>query len=177
MKWIRPGDSLLLKKKTTGSLVPAAVVPGSRLFLHSTGTGIAPFLSLIQEPALYDQFETIILTHTCRYEAELAYGREQVELTLTSSLVQSEASQQLLYIGSTTRESTDSNARITDQVKSTALYQKLGIDAFNKETDRVLVCGSKSFNTDMKQIFLCLGATHGSMSNPGTFVWERAFAE
>ncbi|MFT4726515.1 MAG: ferredoxin--NADP+ reductase [Granulosicoccus sp.] len=177
LKWVRPGDTLLVKKKTTGSLVPAAVLPGRRLFLHSTGTGIAPFISLIQEPALYEQFETIILTHTCRYEAELAYGREQVELTLTSSLVQSEASQQLLYIGSTTRESTDSNARITDQVKSTALYQKLGIDAFNKETDRVLVCGSKSFNTDMKQIFLCLGATHGSMSNPGTFVWERAFAE
>jgi ferredoxin--NADP+ reductase len=177
LKWVRPGDTLLLKKKTTGSLVPTAVLPGKRLFLHSTGTGIAPFISLIQEPALYKQFESIILTHTCRYQTELAYGREQIESTLKNSLVQSEASQQLLYVGSTTREPNDRNARITDQIQSTTLYQQLGIEAFNSDTDRVLVCGSKSFNTDMKKIFLCLGATHGTLSNPGTFVWERAFAE
>lgn len=177
LKWIRPGDSLLLKKKTTGSLVPAAVLPGKRLFLHSTGTGIAPFISLIQEPTLYEQFENIVLTHTCRFKEELVYGREQVESVLTNSLVQSEASQQLLYDGSTTQEAHDENNRITDQIRSTSLYQKLDIVPFNSVIDRVLVCGSKSFNTDMKEIFLSLGATHGSLNKPGTFVWERAFAE
>ncbi|MFT6301412.1 MAG: ferredoxin--NADP+ reductase [Pseudomonadales bacterium] len=177
LKWIRPGDSLLLKKKTTGSLVPAAVLPGRRLFLHSTGTGIAPFISLIQEPTLYEQFESIVLTHTCRFKQELVYGRERVESVLTTSLVQSEASRQLLYDGSTTREANDNNNRITDKIRSTALYQKLDIEPFNSDTDRVLVCGSKSFNTDMKEIFLSLGATHGSLNKPGTFLWERAFAE
>jgi len=177
LKWIRPGDSLFLKKKTTGSLLPTAVLPGKRLFLHSTGTGIAPFISLIQEPALYQQFESVILTHTCRYEPELAYGREQLESILTNSLVQSEASKQLVYAGSTTQEPNSQHSRITDQIQSEALYQQLDIDAFNPDNDRVMVCGSKSFNTDMKALFLTLGATHGSLSKPGTFVWERAFAE
>jgi ferredoxin/flavodoxin---NADP+ reductase len=177
LKWIRPGDPLLLKKKTTGSLVPAAVLPGKRLFLHSTGTGIAPFISLIQEPDLYQQFENIILTHTCRYQQELAYGREHIDSILEQSLVADAAARQLLYIGTTTREPNLSEARITELIRSGSLYQQLNIDVFNAETDRVMVCGSKSFNNDMKDIFQSLGATHGSMNEPGTFVWEKAFVE
>lgn len=177
LKWVRPGDTLLLKKKTTGSLVPAALLPGKRLFLHSTGTGIAPFISLIQEPSLYEQFEKVILTQTCRFKEELVYGREQVESLRKDSLVQGEASNQLLYAGSTTREPNDRNGRITDQIQSGTLYETLDIEAFDSKNDRVLVCGSKSFNMDMKEIFLSLGATHGSLNKPGTFVWERAFAE
>jgi ferredoxin--NADP+ reductase len=177
LKWIRPGDKLLLKKKTTGSLVPSAVLPGKRLFLHSTGTGIAPFISLIQEPELYERFETIVLTQTCRYTPELVYGQERVGAILENSLVHQEATQQLLYSVSTTRETKDHNGRITDKISSGDLYRDLDITGFNPNEDRVLVCGSKSFNTDMKELFVSLGATHGSLSKPGTFVWERAFAE
>jgi len=177
LKWIRSGDTILLKKKSTGSLVSTAMTPGKRLFLHSTGTGIAPFLSLIQEPSLYEQYEKIILTHTGRTAVDLEYGKEQILKIQRESLIQEQASSQLTYFGTTTQEDSENTGRITDLIESKSLFRKLEISDLDAETDRVMVCGSKSFNSDMKALFTSLGFTHGSLRESGTFLWERAFAD
>jgi len=177
LQWIRPGDSILLKSKSTGSLVTTAITPGSRLFMHATGTGLAPFLSLIQEPELYDQFDSIVLTHTCRTTPELQYGKECVEFAKAHEMIGEEVSSKLMYLGSTTRESQDNNARITQLIESGALYEQLDIALPNPESDRVLVCGSKAVNLDMRDLFQTMGFTQGSLNEPGSFVWERAFVD
>ena len=177
LKWIRPGDTILLKKKPTGSLVSTAMLPGKRLFLHATGTGIAPFLSLIQEPSLYEQYEKIILTHTGRTKVDLQYGQEQISKIRQESLIQEQARDQLIYLGTTTQETSEHKGRITDLIESTALFEKLNISELDAETDRVMVCGSKSFNADMKNLFTSYGFVHGSLRESGTFLWERAFAD
>jgi len=177
LKWIRPGDTILLKKKPTGSLVSTAMLPGKRLFLHATGTGIAPFLSLIQEPSLYEQYEKIILTHTGRTTVDLKYGKEQVLRIQLESLIQEQATRQLTYFGSTTQEESENKGRITDLIESGSLFKKLEISDLDAKSDRVMVCGSKSFNTDMKALFIARGFTHGSLRESGTFLWERAFAD
>lgn len=177
LQWIRPGDSLLLKNKSTGSLVTGAIQPGRRLFLHATGTGIAPFLSLIQEPDIYEQFEHIVLTHTCRQLEELRYGSETVDSILANELIGEVASKQLTYLGTTTREAGDENARITELIQSGSLIKQLNIDDYNPESDRVLVCGSKGVNKAMRDLFISYNFTQGSLNEPGNFVWERAFVD
>lgn len=177
LQWIRPGDSLLLKSKSTGSLVAGAIHPGKRLFLHATGTGIAPFISLIQEPDIYEQFEQIVLTHTCRHTHELRYGKESVDAVIAHELLGEAAKRQLRYLGTTTREAGDKNARITQLIESGALIKRLDIASYNPDHDRVLVCGSKGVNLAMRDLFLATGFTQGSLNVPGNFVWERAFVD
>src|SRR5690606_28389595 len=101
---IRPGDTVLMRKKPTGTLVNDALTPGERLYLFSTGTGIAPFASLIRDPDTYEKFGRVILLHCCRLKAELAYGYETVEKTLADPLVGEEASARLVHYPTTTRE-------------------------------------------------------------------------
>jgi len=175
LKWIRVGDTIVLNKKSTGSLVLDTLIPGKRLFMHATGTGIAPYTSLIQEPELYEKYDQIILTHTCRYEDELSFGRELVNSVVTDSPLAEAATEKLIYRASTTREPGNTRARITDEIKSGSLYDELGIAGLNPEQDRIMICGSKPVNVDMKALFLDAGFTQGSLNNPGSFVWERAF--
>ncbi len=177
LKWIKVGDTIVLKKKTTGSLILGTVNPGKRLFLHSTGTGIAPFASLIKEPAVYEQFEQVILTHTCRFNNELDYSRELVEAVKADEYVGELASAQLVFRGSTTREPGVTNSRITHDITSGELYTDLGIAPLNPESDRIMICGSKGVTVDMKAIFAEAGFTQGSLNRPGSFVWERAFVD
>lgn len=177
LKWIRVGDTIILKKKSTGSLVLNTVTPGKRLFLHATGTGIAPFASLIREHAVYEQFEQIILTHTCRYNNELEYSKELVNNVKNDEYVGEMASSQLLFRSSTTREDGVSNHRITHDITSGQLFSDLGITPLNPESDRVMICGSKGVTADMKSIFADEGFEQGSLNRPGSFVWERAFVD
>jgi len=163
LQWIRPGDSILLKNKSTGSLVTTAIIPGKRLFMHATGTGLAPFISLIQEPELYDLFDSIVLTHTCRTEQELQYGKERVNDSKENEMIGELVSEKLTYFGSTTREPGDDNARITQLIKSGVLFEQLGIEPANAETDRVFVCGSKAVNLDMRDLFQSMGFAQGSI--------------
>ena len=177
LQWVKPGDSLLIKNKTTGSLVPGAIQPGKRLFLHSTGTGIAPFLSVIQEPEIYEQFEQVVFTHTCRTKEELRYGRQAVKAAANNEFIGDLVKSQLTYLGTTTREAGDKQARITDLIESGTLVKQLGTTDYDPENDRVLVCGSKGVNKAMKDIFTIRGFKQGSLNEPGSFVWERAFVD
>ena len=172
---IVPGDTVLMRQKSTGTLVLDALTPAKRLFMISTGTGIAPFASLVRDPETYEKFEQIVLTHTCRDHAELAYGEELFAQAANDPLIGELTAGRLTHYSSTTREITPRMGRITRLIENGRLFTDLGIEALNPETDRVMICGSMSMLKDVKALVESLGFEEGSHSHPGGFVVERAF--
>ena len=175
LQQIKVGDEILLRPKTTGTLVNDALLPGKRLFMLSTGTGVAPFVSLMRDPETYEKFESIILTHTCRTVGELQYGFDSVAITRQDPLVGEEATARLKHFASTTRETSEHNGRITTLISSGEFFTALGIPTFNAEHDRIMMCGSMGMIKDVKEMLEPNGFTEGSHSTPGNFVVERAF--
>ena len=171
---IRIGDQVIVRPKPTGTLVLDAVVPGKRLFLIATGTGIAPFASIIRDPDTYAAYDEIILAHTCRTNAELSYGYELKKRTLADPLVGEDAARKLRHYATTTRESSVHEGRITNLMRNGSFYGDLGIAPLNSD-DRVMICGSMALNQDVKTISVAAGLVEGSNSRPGQFVVEKAF--
>ncbi len=171
---IQVGDQVIVKTKPTGTLILDALIPGKRLFLISTGTGIAPFASLIRDPGAYEAYDEVILTHTCRHKSELEYGLDLVEQTKADPLVGEEATEKLKHYATTTREPSQNEGRITDLMRSGKFYEDLGIPALNSN-DRVMICGSMALNLDVKDICAAAGLEEGSVARPGTFVVEKSF--
>jgi len=176
LQHIAPGDEILIGRKPTGTLVHDAVLPGKRLFLLSTGTGIAPFVSLIREPETYERFEEVILTHTCRTAAELAYGFETVAAAYDDPLVGEEARSKLRHITSLTREPHGLEGRITTLIENGGLFEALSAPSFDPLTDRIMICGSAAVLQDLKSLAVDKGFVEGANHEPGSFVVERAFA-
>jgi ferredoxin--NADP+ reductase len=173
---VRPGDEILIGRKPTGTLVLDALMPGRRLFLLSTGTGIAPFASLVRNPETYERFDEVIVTHTCRTATELDYGREVVAEALADPLVGEEASVKLRHITSLTRERHGLEGRITTLIANGGLFEHADMPAFDPQTDRLMICGSAAVLSDLKEIAIAHGFTEGSNHEQGSFVVERAFA-
>lgn len=171
---ISVGDKVIVRPKPTGTLVLDALLPGKRLYLVATGTGIAPFASLLRDPELYEKFEEVILTHTTRTVRELAYGEELVERVLRDPLVGEEAQAKFRYYPTTTREQSWHTGRITDLIGSGTLARDLNLPPLGRD-DRVMLCGSMGFNLDMKAICMEAGLAEGSNAKPGEFVLEKAF--
>ena len=174
---IKVGDTILMRKKPVGTLVNDALIPGKTLYMISTGTGIAPFASLIREPETYEKFEKIVLTHTCRDVAELKYGHDIVAAAKADPLVGEEATKQLIHVASTTREQSDRMGRITAQIEDGSLFEHLGVAPLNPETDRGMICGSMDMLKDVKALFEKAGMTEGANNRPAEFVVERAFVD
>lgn len=172
---IRPGDEVILKPKPTGTLVIDALLPGKRLWMLSTGTGVAPFASLMREPETYEKFERVILTQTCRKISELAYGEKLATELPDDPLVGEEAAEKFMRYATTTREETSRMGRITELIESGRLFEDLDMPPFDPAHDRVMLCGSMDFNLDMKRILEARGFTEGSNSRPAEFVLEKAF--
>jgi len=172
---IQPGDTVLMRQKATGTLVLDALTPGKRLFMISTGTGIAPFASLLRDPDTYEKFEKVILTHTCRDLAELTYGRELVAALADDPLIGELTHGRVTLYNSTTRETSEQMGRITALISSGKFYTDLGIDKLDPQTDRVMICGSMHMLKDVKELVESLGFEEGSLSQPSSFVVERAF--
>jgi ferredoxin--NADP+ reductase len=172
---IVPGDTVLMKKKPTGTLVNDALIPGERLWLFSTGTGIAPFASIIRDPETYDKFGEVVLTHTCREVAELKYGEELVAETESDPLVGEIVAGRLRYYGTATRETHAYTGRITDLLTSGKLFSDLGVPPIAPERDRAMICGSMAMIADTKAILEDFGLIEGANNNPSTYVVERAF--
>ena len=172
---IAPGDTVLMRQKSTGTLVTDALLPGRRLFMISTGTGVAPFASLVRDPETYEKFDQIILTHTCRDHDELAYGVELYEQAINDPLIGELTAGRLTLYSSTTRESTPRMGRITHLIENGKLYADLGIEPLDPTQDRVMICGSMGMLKDVKSLIEGLGFEEGSNSKPGDFVIERAF--
>ncbi len=176
LQHIQAGDEILIGKKPTGTLVLDALTPGKRLFLISTGTGVAPFASLIRDPDTYARYDEVILTHTCRTAPELVYGDEVVAGALADPLVGEEASEKLRHVTSLTRDAHALQGRITTLVESGDLFTHLGAAPFDAAHDRIMICGSSAVLHDMKALAEARGFVEGANSEPASFVIERAFA-
>jgi ferredoxin--NADP+ reductase len=173
---IVPGDTVLMKKKPTGTLVNDALLPGERLYMFSTGTGIAPFASLVRDPETYEKFGRLILTHTCREKAELGYGEELVAAMREDPLV-GEYADRLTHFTTVTREPFPRPRRVTDMMDDGALWAALGVPPMNPATDRAMICGSMAMLKDTKALCERYGLVEGANSAPATFVVERAFVD
>ncbi len=173
---IREGDAVLLGKKPTGTLVLDALTPGRRLFMLSTGTGFAPFASLVREPEAYEKFESIVATHTCRVVRDLGYSRSIIDGLADDPLVGEVAPGRVAYYPSTTREDSPTKGRITDLIKSEQLFADLGVERFDPAQDRVMICGSTAMIADTRALVESYGFQEGSNAAPGQYVVEKAFA-
>jgi len=179
---IQPGDTVWMRKKATGTLVHDALIPGKNLFLLCTGTGIAPFASIIRDPETYEKFEKVFLVHTCRINAELQYGFDLVDEIANHEFLPEIVGDKLVHYPTCTREPADTEkgvcpGRMSDLMRSGKLYEDLGIKPLNKETDRVMICGSMAMLQDTKKMCEAAGLIEGSNSQPGEFVIERAFVD
>jgi ferredoxin--NADP+ reductase len=172
---IKPGDTILMRKKPTGTLVLDALAPGKRLFMLSTGTGIAPFASLIRDPECYEKFDLLVLTHTCREVSELKYGYDVVDNTRGDPLVGEFVGDKLIHFTTTTREKSANMGRITHMIKDNSLFSTLNISELNPANDRIMICGSTEMTQELKQMFEDMGFKEGANSRPASFVIERAF--
>ncbi len=173
---ITVGDHILIRPKPVGTLVFDALLPGKRLFLLSTGTGIAPFASVIRDPEVYEKFDEIHLFHTCRTTAELTYGRALVECVRVHEFLGELAAGKLHHVPATTRETSHSMGRIDEWIEDGRLAERCG-GALTPDTDRVMICGSMAMLETLKACCETLNFVEGSNANPGQFVIEKAFAE
>ena len=172
---IQPGDQIIVRPKPVGTLVCDALLPGKRLYLIGTGTGVAPFASLIRDPEVYEKFDEVILTHTCREVADLEYGRQLVSHIASDEILSEIVGGKLKYYPTTTRQESQYMGRITDLMRSGKIFTDLGVPELNRETDRVMICGSMALNLDIKAILNERGFEEGANSKPGDFVLEKAF--
>ncbi|MCA0870267.1 ferredoxin--NADP reductase [Seohaeicola saemankumensis] len=179
LQHIQAGDQIILRPKPVGTLVHDALLPGKRIWFFATGTGFAPFASLLREPETYENYDEVVITHTCREVAELEYGRQLIEDLkqdeLMIELIGEENLAKIRYYPTTTREESPRMGRITDLLKNGTVFKDLGIDPINPDTDRGMVCGSLDFNKDIKTILEDFGLREGANSEPKEFVVEKAF--
>lgn len=174
---VREGDSVLVGRKPTGTLVLDGLRPGKNLYLLGTGTGLAPFLSLVRDPAVYDRFDKVIVTHTVREVADLNY-REFLSRELREDEILGEiVAPKLIYYPTVTREPFKTQGRITDLIASGQLFKDIGLPPLDPARDRLMLCGGPSVLADLKELLLARGYEEGSIANPGDFVLERAFVE
>jgi ferredoxin/flavodoxin---NADP+ reductase len=177
LQHIQVGDKIIVGRKPTGTLLIDYLLPGKNLYLLSTGTGMAPFLSVIRDPETYERFEKVILVHGVREVKELAYHDY-----LTQELPQHEflgdmVSKQFLYYPTVTREPFKNQGRLTDAIESGKLFSDLGLPALDPTRDRVMICGSPQMLKDLKHMLESRNFKEGNTTTPGDFVIERAFAE
>lgn len=174
---IQPGDQMFLGRKPTGTLVADALLPGRRLFLLGTGTGLAPWMSLIRDPDIYDRFEQIAVVHSVRGVSDLAY-RDMLEARLADDpLVGEMAAARFTYIPTVTREPFHTSKRVEGLMVDGTLFQgSLGDPKnFDHTQDRVMLCGSMTMLKEVAHMLEGMGFVEGSNSHPGEFVIERAF--
>ena len=177
LQHIRVGDAIIVGRKPTGTLVIDYLRPGRRLYLLSTGTGLAPFLSVVRDPATYEKLEQVILVHGVRTVDELAYHDLLLEHLPAHEFLGDLVSEQLRYYPTVTRQSYRNMGRITELIESGKVFADLGMPALSAHDDRVMICGSPAMLRDLKHLLEQRGLAEGNTSTPGDFIAERAFAE
>lgn len=177
LQHIQPGEQIILRPKPVGTLVIDALLPGKRLWMLATGTGIAPFASLLRDPETWEKFEQVIVMHTCREADELAYGRDLIEALPDDPLIGELVAGKLHYYPTTTREHSAQMGRITDNIASGQVFSDLGIAPMDPAQDRAMVCGSLAFNLDIKTALETAGLSEGANSAPAEYVVEKAFVD
>ena len=177
LQHIRPGDRVLVGRKPTGTLVLDNLLPGKRLYLLCTGTGLAPFLSVTRDPEVYESFEKVILAHGVRYVSDLAYYERLAAGLSEDEFLGEMVRDKLVYYPTVTREPYHNRGRISDLMRSGKFFEDIGMPPLNREEDRVMICGSPAMLADLRQMFHGLGWAEGNMGEPGEFVIEKAFVE
>lgn len=177
LQHLRPGDSVLVGRKPTGTLVVDHLRPGRRLYLLATGTGLAPFLSIVRDPEVYERFEVVVLVHGVRVKDELAYHDLFTEHLPRHEHLGDLVRAQLRYLPTVTREPFRTRGRIPQLIGSGELFRQLGLPELAPEYDRVMICGSPAMLRELKGLLEQRGFDEGNTSVPGDFVIERAFAD
>ncbi len=177
LQHIQVGDSIIVGKKPTGTLLIDYLLPAKRLYMLSTGTGVAPFLSIIRDPETYEKFEEVVLVHGVRQVNELAYHDYITQELPKHEFLGEMVSQQLKYYPTVTRETYKHQGRVTTVIENGQMATDLGLPALNPVEDRVMICGSPEMLRDLKQMMEVRGFKEGNTTKPGDFVIERAFAE
>jgi ferredoxin--NADP+ reductase len=177
LQHIAPGDEVLVGRKPTGTLVIDNLLPGRNLYLLATGTGLAPFMSIVRDPATYERFDKVIVAHGVRRVKDLGY-RSNLEGRLGQhELVGEQAQKQLLYYPTVTREPFPHQGRLTSLVESGKLFSDLGLPALDPGQDRVMLCGGPSMLKDLSRLLEARGLHAGNSETPGQYLVERAFVE
>ena len=177
LQHIQVGDSVVVGKKPTGTLLIDYLLPAKRLYMFATGTGLAPFLSVVRDPDTYEKFEEVILVHGVRHVAELAYHDYLTEELPKHELLGEMVSKQFKYYPTVTREPFRHQGRITALIESGQLFTDLGVQTLDPLTDRVMLCGSPEMLASLKHILEHRDFDEGNTTKPGDFVIERAFVE
>lgn len=177
LQHIQVGDTIVVGKKPTGTLLTDYLLPGKRLYMFASGTGLAPFLSIIRDPDTYERYEKLILIHGVREVKELAYHDYITQELPNHEFLGEMVRDKLLYYPTVTREPFKNQGRSTDLIQSGKLFADLGLPVMNPLEDRAMICGSPGLLRDLKQIFERMDFEEGSTTRPGDFVIERAFAE
>jgi len=177
LQHIRPGDPILVGSKPTGTLILDHLLPGKRLYLLGSGTGLAPFMSLVRDPEAYERFETVVLAHGVRHVSDLGY-RGYIEDELPNhELVGEEVKEKLRYYPTVTREAFRNQGRLTDLLDSGKMPADLGLPALDPAHDRVMICGSPAMLADTVALLEARGFEEGSSDGAGHYVIERAFVQ
>ncbi|MFU1476809.1 ferredoxin--NADP reductase [Roseovarius sp. C7] len=181
LQHIQPGDEIILRPKPVGTLVHDALLPGKRLWFFATGTGFAPFASLLREPQTYEDYDEVIITHTCRGADELKYGAALIDSIrkddMLAELIGEGFADKIRYYPTTTREESPKMGRITDLLRKGEVFSDLGIDPISPDHDRAMICGNLAFNLELKELLEEFGLKEGANSDPQTYVVEKAFLD
>lgn len=177
LQHITPGDQVLIGRKATGTLLLDNLLPGKRLYLLATGTGLAPFLSIVRDPETYERFERVIIAHGVRRVSDLGY-RDYLEGGLREhELVGDFAQEKFLYYPTVTREAFRNQGRLSTLLETDKLFSDLGLPALDPADDRVMLCGSPTMLKDLTTVLERRGLQEGSSDERGQYVIERAFVE
>jgi len=174
LQHIKVGEEILVNTKPVGTLITTNIKSGRTLYMLATGTGIAPFLALIRGFEVYENYDNVVLVHGVREVKELAFldylnnlNEDEVYKEITEGKFQ--------YYATTTREDFTNTGRVTDAMYSGKVQEVLGLEEFDKDKDRVMICGSMEMNLELKEYFEGLGLVEGTMKEPGEYVLEKAF--
>lgn len=177
LQHIAVGDEVLVSTKPTGTLVVDHLLPGKHLYLISTGTGLAPFMSIIRDPDIYEKYDKVILTHGVRETSELAYQEFIAEHLPNNEYFGDSVQEKLIYYPTVTREDYKNTGRLTDLMLSGQLFADVGLPLPNKEDDRFMICGSPAMLKDTAAILKDWGLSESRHGKQAHYVIERAFVE
>ena len=178
LQHLKEGDTILVSRKPVGTLVADDLKPGKNLYLFGTGTGLAPFMSIIKDPDIYERFDKVVLMHGVRYVSELAYA-DYIENELPNNEFFGDiVREKLIYYPTVTREPFRNQGRITTVVESGKVFEDIGLPPLNPATDRAMICGSPAMLADISAMLDDRGfQISGGTGQPGDYVVERAFVE
>ncbi len=177
LRHLGEGDKILVGRRPTGTLLLDSLLPGKTLYLLGTGTGLAPFLSLIKDPEMYERFERVVLVHGCRRIAELAYMETITGQLPNDPFIGGFVKEKLIYYPTVTREPFRHNGRITALIRSGTLFEDIGLPPLDPARDRVMLCGSPHMLSDLQAVLAERNFAEGSHGAPGQYVIEKAFVE